>query len=383
MPFGEGPVDSTNPNQGYVVPQPPDDTVSSVRFSPTATPSPHLLASSWNGSVRLWSIDSPHGPASGVSETTLTKPVMDCVWSSRGDSAYIGCADRCVYRWDLASNNRVVVGAHDSAVRQCVDNEQLGVLATVSWDRTLRYWDTRTPASVASVDLGDRAYGVDSLGVAMVVILAERKIQVFDIRKPTQCFQQRYSKLRAQSRAVAVWPDAMGYVVAGVDGNVSVESIQQSNDHDSEDNHGVFSCHQDKNGPFVINAVRFNSHTGAFATAASDGHVFFWDKNRKSRAKAKKFSRMPAPVCDVDFYHDGSMYAYAVGYDWSKGSQGASQYPTHPNQPHNYIVLQYIEPGDISVGQNYSGGRGGYRGRGGRGGRRRGGHHHHRGGANG
>ena len=77
----------------------------------------------------------------------------------------------------------------------------------------------------------------------------------------------------------------MGYVVGGVDGTVSVDHIQR------DEEGGLFTCNHDSGGSFMINSVRFNPNTGAFATGASDGHVFFWDRDRKGRARAKQFNR--------------------------------------------------------------------------------------------
>lgn len=363
-----------NPNNGYVLPQPPDDSISRIRFSPATAPSAFLLASSWNSCARLWRLDSGRS-ATPISETTFNQqPVVDACWScTDGRSAFL-CVDTLVQRWDLSTNACTPVAAHALPVRQSIHNSDLGYLASVSLDKSLRYWDVRAPtgAPMADVALADKAYAMDSVGVLMVVALADRKVVVFDVRKPTTPFKQRYSRLGYQSRCVACWPDAMGYVTAAVDGTVAVDHIQR------EEEGGIFTCHHDRGGPFMINAVRFNPHTGAFATAASDGHVFFWDKDRKGRARAKKFERMSAPVCDVDFFHDGSMYAYAVGYDWSKGTDGASQFGADSN----YIVMQQIEEGDMTVGGDGGGGGrgggGGYRGRGGGRGKRRG--HSRRGG---
>lgn len=350
MTFGNQNPPPVNPNNGYVVPQPPDDTISRLRFSPETAPKPCLLAASWNGSVRLWEVNSSPGPATGIAEVQHPNAILDALWASDGLRVYYSTLDNLVTKWDLQSLQKSPVAQHDAPVRQCVDNASVGYLATASWDRTLRYWDVRAPSGKAEavIPLSERAYSMDSLGYLMVLGLAGRRLVVFDVRKPMTPFQERYSQLRYQTRCVTCWPDSMGFIVAGVDGTVSVDYIQE---HRQNEN-AVFTCHRDKGGSFSINAVRFNRRTGVFATAANDGHVFFWDKDRHSRAHAKRFERMPAPICDVDFYHDGSMYAYAVGYDWSQGADG-NKYGAESN----YIVLQNIEEGDMVLrdsNYNYS-----------------------------
>lgn len=349
-----------NPNNGYILPQPPDDAVSSISLSPasTSSPTPYLIAASWNSSARLWRLDSPQS-AAPISETLLPKPLLHTCWHPDGQSAFLSCVDGRVYRWDLASNGVTPVAQHDGAVSQSLYSEQLSCLASVSWDGHLRYWDLRTPPSgtpAADVELSERAYCADAVGVVLVVALAARKLVVFDVRKPATPFRRRYSLLSRQSRALACWPDAMGYAVGAVDGQVSVESIQPN----SRD--GSFACHDGRNGTSTcINAMQFHPTSGALVTAAADGNVFVWDKSRKSRAKAKPFQCMRAPITDFDILHDGSLYAYAVGYDWSSGVEGSVKH-----KDPSYIVVQQIDDGDMALGAPGHQGGGG-RGRGGRG----------------
>lgn len=56
---------------------------------------------------------------------------------------------------------------------------------------------------------------------------------------------------------------------------------------------------------------------GIFSTAGSDGCFNFWDINAKHRLKGSP--QLEAPITATAFNMDGTMFAYAVGYDWSKG----------------------------------------------------------------
>lgn len=56
----------------------------------------------------------------------------------------------------------------------------------------------------------------------------------------------------------------------------------------------------------------------------SDGTYNFWDKDSKQRLKAMSkamYGADPAPIPCGGFNADGSIYAYAVSYDWSRGFQ--------------------------------------------------------------
>ncbi|CAL8997922.1 unnamed protein product, partial [Prunus brigantina] len=69
-----------------------------------------------------------------------------------------------------------------------------------------------------------------------------------------------------------------------------------------------------------------------FTTAGSDGSFNFWDKDSKQRLKA--MSRCNQPIPCSTFNNDGSIFAYAVCYDWSKGAENHN-----PATAKNYIFL--------------------------------------------
>ncbi len=152
----------------------------------------------------------------------------------------------------------------------------------------------------------------------------------------------------------------MGYMVGSVGGKASVDHVQEQ----SRKNDFVFGCHRGDDGrAYSVNAIRFHKQSGALVTAGSDGNVRFWDKERRKSVTTIGFEKMNAPVVDIDFSHDGGMYAYAVGYDWARGSVGASGVPTA-------VFVQLIRDGELSrdnrsngVGRGGRGGsRGGHRG---------------------
>ena len=75
-------------------------------------------------------------------------------------------------------------------------------------------------------------------------------------------------------------------------------------------------------------------------TAGSDGAYNFWDKDSKQRLKAMLKSTQPIP-CSA-YNKDGTIYAYAISYDWSRG------YAEHnPAQAKHHILLH--SPQDVEV----------------------------------
>lgn len=74
----------------------------------------------------------------------------------------------------------------------------------------------------------------------------------------------------------------------------------------------------------------------------SDGCYHFWDKETKRRLKAME--RINESITCGTFNRDGSLYAYAVSYDWSKGCQ---QY--NPASTRNTVMLHPVTEADVSA----------------------------------
>jgi len=72
---------------------------------------------------------------------------------------------------------------------------------------------------------------------------------------------------------------------------------------------------------------------GTFSTCGSDGSFQFWDKERKCRLK--EYLSAGGTISASGFNWDGSVFAYAISYDWSKGylyntPEGTNKVMLHP-----------------------------------------------------
>lgn len=59
--------------------------------------------------------------------------------------------------------------------------------------------------------------------------------------------------------------------------------------------------------------------TNTLATAGSDGTYGFWDINERSKLKVSETFDQPITKCC--FSNNGQIFAYSLGYDWSKVSK--------------------------------------------------------------
>jgi mRNA export factor len=72
----------------------------------------------------------------------------------------------------------------------------------------------------------------------------------------------------------------------------------------------------------------------------------FWDKDSKQRLKAMakaSYGAEPAPITCGGFNADGSIYAYGLSYDWSKGFQSYN-----PAQMPSYVHLHGTQEAEVS-----------------------------------
>lgn len=155
------------------------------------------------------------------------------------------------------------------------------MLVTGSWDKTLKYWDTRSPGAILTVPLPERCYALDVIFPVLAVATAEKYLLVYDLRKPQQPVTDPgyQSPLKFQTTCLSLFPDQKGYAVGSIEGRVSIQHINKS---DASKNF-AFKCHRfdhKKNNlvthtdVYSVNAIVFHKQCGTFATAGSDGILF-------------------------------------------------------------------------------------------------------------
>ncbi|KAF7985646.1 hypothetical protein HWV62_2165 [Athelia sp. TMB] len=303
---------------------PPPDSVSSIAFSPTAD---YLAVGSWDNNVRLYEVGA-NGQSQGKAMYAHEGPVLSVCWNKEGNKVLSGGADNAGRMFDVTTGQSTQVAQHDAPIKvvRWVDSPQGGILATGSWDKTIKYWDLRAPNPVSTVQLPDRCYSMDIAYPLMVVGTAERHIQVFNLSNPTTPYKTMMSPLKWQTRVVSCFqsPQGSGFAVGSIEGRVAFQYI----DEKDAANNFSFKCHRGDQNPaakdqsivYSVNDVSFHPVHGTFSTCGSDGTTHFWDKDVRMRLKT--LDQAPGPIVATAFNRDGGIYAYAVSYDWSKGHTG-------------------------------------------------------------
>ena len=328
----------SNPNNDVVVPSSPDSTVSSLHFGSGGSSS-LLLSTSWSRDALIWDV-SPSGQAQPKAKVSAAAPLLCSTFCSADPSrVFLGGCDREVRLWTLATSQLSTVGQHSGPVKELFFSADLNCVVSGSWDKTIKYWDVRTPSgqAQATVAVSDRVFCMDSKGPVLVVGTADKKLSVFDLRKPSVPFRPPFeSPLKFQSRCVSVFPNHEGFAVGSIEGRVGIQHMLEK---DKEKNF-AFKCHREDANVYSVNCIHFHQQFGTFATCGSDGTYVFWDKDSKQRLKL--FHKMNNSITAATFNSAGNIFAYAVGYDWSKGIE---YYDRH-KQP-NAILLHAVKEEEI------------------------------------
>lgn len=131
----------------------------------------------------------------------------DVAWSDDGTKIFMAGCDKQAKMWDLASNQVVQVAMHDAPIKTChwIKAPNYSCLMTGSWDKTLKFWDIRSPSPMMSINLPERCYCADVDYPMAVVGTAGRQIIVYGLEGKPQEYKKLDSPLKYQHRCVAIF----------------------------------------------------------------------------------------------------------------------------------------------------------------------------------
>ena len=236
---------------------------------------------------------------------------------------------------DVATMQNYQIPAHSEPVKNVNWSPVLNTLITSSWDKTIKYWDLRASTPVATVIMPEKCYSMDVSNTHVVVGCAERHITIINLKSPTVILKKTISPLKWQTRVVSCYPNGEGYAIGSIEGRVSL------NNFDANNNNAVFSfkCQRDDSNVYAVNAISFHPTYGTFSTAGSDGTYNMWDKDSKQRLKSS--AKLGNSISATSFNRNGSVFAYALSYDWSKGFEHNSR------DMKNIVMLSLPKDADI------------------------------------
>jgi mRNA export factor len=241
-------------------------------------------------------------------------PVLCSAFSKDGQHVFTGSCDKTAQMWNLPKGVGTQVGMHDAPIKEIGFLPDKKMVVTGSWDKTIKYWDCRAQAPALTVSLPERVYAMSCTEPLLVCATAGKQILIYNLSNPKQPFRTYDSPLKMQSRCLANFVDRAGFALGSIEGRVAIQYV----DEKQQSKNFAFKCHRVDNNVYAVNGIAFHP-CGKFATYGSDGVYTFWDKDSKQRLK--QFTANPQPITSGTFNNAGNIFAYSVGYDWSRGVQ--------------------------------------------------------------
>eukprot|EP00930_Biecheleria_cincta_P069310 TRINITY_DN57064_c0_g1_i1.p1 TRINITY_DN57064_c0_g1~~TRINITY_DN57064_c0_g1_i1.p1 ORF type:complete len:376 (+),score=56.73 TRINITY_DN57064_c0_g1_i1:53-1129(+) len=328
-------IQNPNTNNDAQVPEMPSDGISCLSWSASSN---IFACGSWDKSVRIWEV-TPQNIAPRMAYNH-DAPVLCCGFSRDGQRIVSGGCDNKVKMKMLATQQEQQIGQHDAPVKEVFFIDDMNMVVSGSWDKTLRFWNMQQPNPVATLQLPERCYAMDVKYPLLVVACADRHVLVYNLQtlqQNPQPYKQGQTALKMQTRAISCFPDKSGYAVGSIEGRCSIVYIE------NQSKNFAFKCHRTNTDIYAVNSIDFHPTLGTFATSGGDGTFIFWDKENRQRLKA--FNSCNYPVVAGKFNAPGDLFAYAVSYDWSKGHEH-----NHPSLP-KAVFVKRVDPADVTPKQ--------------------------------
>jgi len=145
-------------------------------------------------------------------------------------------ADKKIYVLNLASGSpdTLKLEGHEAPVRSVrfVDVPNVGapIIASGSWDKTIRYWDLRQPSAIATIKLDERVYAMDANAGVLCAATADNNMHFVNLASdPSQIVRKSKSPLAHQTRSVSVSHDGSRWAAGGIEGRAAAQSVDEKN----------------------------------------------------------------------------------------------------------------------------------------------------------
>lgn len=207
-------------------------------------------------------------------------------------------------------------------------------MISAGWDGHLKFWDNKSPNPVFDISFEPfKIWSFSYVDPLLVGALSDNQIFVVSMDSITRNGSNKPdyitpSPLKFQTRSVEAFPNAAGYAVTSIEGRCGIKNVNFNDLKDKYQDDFNFKCHRKSdaaNNVYTVHQTAFNAKYMTFMTCGGDGSYCIWDKDKRKRLKAAGGCDAPITACRMSL--NGKLAAYAFGYDWARGCNGAGSCP--------------------------------------------------------
>lgn len=316
----------------HYLPQVTADCISSVCFSPRQSPLLLVGASAWDGSCTLWQLNTsgPQIQSIPFMQTQHEAPILAMSMSHDGRVFFGGCSNTAVM-WNLQTNQKSVVGAHDMPISalaylqipQVMDN----LLITTSWDGRIRWWDLRQQNFVKEENLGAPIFALDATRAPPMMAVAQgRDVHIYDMSTMTKFTTFKSTpNFIFNIRCISCAQAQDGVAMGSSEGRIAFSTIDGKPKVTAK-----VHCSASPKDPHVFIATQTNfcfvhPKGPSLVSGGGNGKLSVYNMKTKGVGDVLEEGVEQQNVLSIaagDVYADNSMVAVAYSYDWAQGKAG-------------------------------------------------------------
>ena len=134
---------------------------------------------------------------------------------------------------DLGSSQTMTIEAHSAPVRAVrfvdIPSANAPIIASGSWDKTVRYWDMRQPRPIGTLELPERVYAMDAAGPLLTAATADNQLHLVNLHgNPLQLWKTVKSPLGHQIKSLSVSSSGTRWGIGGIDGRAAAQAADET-----------------------------------------------------------------------------------------------------------------------------------------------------------
>ena len=316
------------------------DTVSSLNFSPD--PNTYFLeATTWEQKSYIFDCKKNSNDKK-VLEQNYSAPILHSSFFFN-DKVVLSGPDNKITMWDLSTNSTTTIGQTNNIVLRTFFVPELNnTIFSLSYDNYVTCWDVKSPNPICFYKLPDSckpitmsicfplcAIATNSKHVAILDLQATLNSGKLDNPYVLETQMDTPTKSMLCLKSLVILGTLEGRCQMLTTDLQKLKSLGNS----SRTETFTFRANRTESKGFAVNTISGNTkYDDTFATGGSDGIINFW--NHKSKTKISNFidSRtvtnknykrdeleIHPSITESAFHPRGDYFAFAIGYDWSKG----------------------------------------------------------------